>query len=127
MSAAYEVIQLLEDLGHVTDGFVGTEPELPTAELTVTAYDTGGAATENWAGYQDPTIQIRVRAVSYVAGYSKAEQIRDALVTPHGFIFNDWYYSGFWLISDVAHIGRDDRNRELFTVNFRLMREPVET
>lgn len=130
MSAAYNVAQYLESEGLgtlATDLFYGTEPADATAALTVTVYDTGGAATESFEGYQDPTIQIRCRALGYQTGYAKLEAIRDALVSVYGFNYGDWHYTGFWLISDIAKIGRDDRNRELFTLNLRLMREPLGT
>lgn len=125
MSAAYDVAAYLTSLGQGTI-YVGNEPANKSA-LTVTIYDTGGPIGESWAGYQDPTIQIRARALSYPTGYDKLVSIRDALILPRGFTYGGWHYTGFWLISDVAKIGRDDTNRELFTLNLRLMREPSET
>lgn len=130
MSAAFNVAQYLDSLDLATFGsdmFVGSEPPLPAQLLTVTLYDTGGETLDTWAGYDTPTIQIRCRAVSYLDGYNKLRAIRDALILPTEFIFGDWFYTGFWIISDIAKIGNDDRNRELFTLNLRLMREPYST
>lgn len=104
-------------------GFVGTEPTDP--DNCVTVYDTGGAQATADVPLYDPTIQIRVRARNYGAGYSKALELRDALTGPTGFLLDGWHYAGFWIVSDVAKIGRDDNNRELFTVNFRAMRQRV--
>lgn len=124
MSAAHDVSLYVASLGLGTV-YVGAEPANHAATLLTTIYDTGGTPTENWAGYQDLTLQVRATASSYVAGYDRCADIRDALIAPTNADFGDWRYTGFWLISDVAHIGRDDRNRNIFTVNFRLMREPL--
>lgn len=106
-----------------TDIFVGGEPKLP--DTCITAYDTGGTHANADAGLWDTTFQIRVRSHSYLEGYALTEQIRDLLLNPTSRIIEDWYYTGFWLISDIAKIGRDESDRELFTVNFRCMRQKV--
>lgn len=130
MSCAYSIAQYLDslDIGTIgTDLFVGSEPDAPSAEIITTIYDTGGNPGESYAGFQDPTIQVRCCAVSYVEGYDHLQSIKAALIEQTGFIYDDWHFTGVWLISDIAGIGRDDRNREIFTFNLRLMREPVET
>lgn len=127
MSAASDVVSYLASIGVFTagvDAFVGTEPDLPTASLTTTIYDTGGAPTEHWYLYEDPTIQVRVRASSYEVGHAKAEQIRVTLTGIRTLVYDGYHYTGFWIISDIAKIGRDDRDREIFTFNLRIMREP---
>jgi hypothetical protein len=130
MSAAYDIANYLASIGEGTVGtdlFVADEPAAPELALCVTLYDTGGDLGQSYVGYQDPTIQIRCRAISYLTGYAKLEDIRDALVQSFGFDYGDWHYTGFWLISDIASIGRDENRRELLTLNLRLMREPLET
>lgn len=101
--------------------FVGTRPPDPSNAVTV--YDTGGNQANADVPLYDPTIQISVRSVEYFAGYDKASEIRDALILPTSCTLSGWFYTGFWLISDVAKIGRDDNNRELFTFNLRAMRQ----
>lgn len=101
--------------------FVGTRPPEPNNAVTV--YDTGGTQANADGPLYDSTIQVSVRAVEYFPGYSLAMAIRDALMIPTAREIDGWHYTGFWLISDVAKIGRDDNNRELFTVNFRTMRQ----
>jgi hypothetical protein len=105
--------------------FIGKEP--PNPETVITIYDTGGAMGNPDASMFDPVIQIRVRAHSYADAMEKSEQVRDELVLNRSRIIGDFLYTGFWLISDVAGIGRDDNDRELFTTNYRLMREPYIT
>lgn len=101
--------------------FVGTEPTRPDSSITI--YDTGG--TQVVVPLEDPTIQVRIRSHSYTDAYAKAHAIRNALLVPTARILDGWLYTGFWLISDIAKIGRDDNNRELLTINFRLMRQPA--
>lgn len=125
-SPAFDISQYLTNVHSHGTIYVGREPAEATAALLVTIYDTGGEPTENWAGYENPTIQVRASAVSYPDGHNKLSAIRGDLVTPRGFEYDGYQYSGFWLITDVAFIGYDDRNRAIFTVNFRLMREPLE-
>lgn len=100
--------------------YVGTEP--PEPDTCVTLYDTGGDGELAYRGYENPTVQVRVRSFDYAAGYALAVQIRDMLVTERRIVTAEYVYSGFWLVSDVAKIGRDDKNRELFTFNLRIHR-----
>lgn len=105
--------------------YVGEEPVSP--DNVVTFYDTGGPPGNPDANLQNPTIQIRVRSRDYLPGYNKAAELRDLLKLPHDFIFGDWHYSGVFLTTDVAKIGKDGNNRNLFTVNFRIERDPYTT
>ena len=105
--------------------YIGKEPPAPNDCITV--YDTGGAEGNPDGPIYRPTIQVRVRSHDYSNGYNKAEAIRDALILPTAFVLNDRLFVGAWLISDVAKIGTDENDRELFTVNFRLMLEPYTT
>lgn len=128
MSCARDICLFIQSEGFATlgtDMFLGNEPEAQNDALTLTVYDTGGEQGESYVGYQNPTIQIRCRAVVYTTGYAKLVQIRDRLLQTYGFDYSGWHYTGFWLISDIAKIGSDDQNREIFTINFRLMREPI--
>lgn len=111
---------VLQDVSGTTwPSFYGTEPASP--DQCVTLYDTGGLAANPDGPYSDPLIQVRVRSHSYADGYAKAEAVRDALILPTGHVIDGEIFK-FWLTSDVAKIGSDDNNRELFTINFRAMR-----
>lgn len=102
---------------------VGTEPAKP--ETCITLYDTGGGISSADQQMYDPTMQIRVRHKSYLSGYTKASDIRDKLaMQTRDLIVGDWHYSGFFVFTDVAMIGKDDNDRCIFTFNLRLMREP---
>lgn len=104
--------------------FVGEEGATPDNAITV--YDTPGGTMGNPDGQMyDPNIQVRIRSHSYASAYAKGAAIRDLLVLPTSRTVGQWFYTGFWLISDLAKIGKDANNRHLFTVNLRLMREPA--
>lgn len=105
--------------------YIGSEPTTPNDCITL--YDTGGGFANRDAQLSDSAIQIRVRSFSYADGYDQAAAVRDALIDLRGLLRDNWFYTGFWLTMDVAKIGRDDADRELFTVNLRAMRQPVET
>lgn len=105
--------------------YIGKEPLQPDDAVTI--YDTGGPFDNPDGPYYSPTIQVRVRSHSYDDGYTRAEAIRDQLIIPTARVIGGWLYTGFWLLSDVVKIGTDDKNRELFTVNFQSRREAVST
>lgn len=131
MSVAFEIAGYLEGEGVGTLGgtapwsiYVGTEPTKPDSVVTI--YDTGGTPGNPDGPHYDQTFQVRVRTHDYLAGYRKAAQIRGILILPTARTIGDWHYTGIWLTTDIMKIGQDDNNRTLFTVNFRLMREPIQ-
>ena len=103
--------------------FIGGEPSKP--DTCITLYDTGGTSPNQEAELYDPLLQIRVRAHDYGDGYNKAASIRDYLFQLTGATIGNWYYTGFWLVNDIQPIKKDENNRWVFTVNFRLMKQPV--
>lgn len=127
MSLAKDIAEYLIEEG-VTTGwgcYFSTEPPAPDKAITV--YRTGGANDNADGPYYQPTIQIRIRDNSAEVAEVKAEQIRDLLLIPTARIIGDTLVTGFWLITDIQMIGRDDNNRAIYTVNFRLMTQPYTT
>ncbi|MAK86392.1 MAG: hypothetical protein CMK96_05525 [Pseudomonas sp.] len=100
--------------------YVGREPLEP--EDVVTCYDTGGAPGP-LIDLRKPTVQVRLRANSYNAGWQKINAAYEALVQPIAEAAPDVLILGWVPISEVAYIGRDDHDRALFTVNFEVMRD----
>jgi|SRR5688572_8303989 len=132
MSPAQDIRQYLVDEGIGADAgetdfalYFGEEPPKPAN--VVTLYDSGGTMENADEQLFEPSIQVRVRSKTYAEGYNKAAEIRDLLILPTGRIIADWFYIGFWLTSDVVKFGKDAQDRNLFSVNFRLMREPHTT
>lgn len=125
--AGYLAAQGIGALGAATGWgiFIALEP--PSPDTVITVYDTGGMMGNPDSLY-DPTIQVRARGHSYADVYTKLAAVRDLLVVDRtARVIGDWLYTGFWLISDIVKIATDENNREVMTVNFRLMREPTST
>lgn len=104
--------------------YVGREPLEP--ENVVTCYDTGGT-TGPLVDLRHPTVQVRVRSTSYDAGWQKINAAYEALVVPVNTPVTDGTILGWVASGDVAFIGRDDKDRALFTANFELMRDGAST
>lgn len=100
--------------------YAGREPLTP--EDVVTCYDTGGAPGP-LIDFRKPTVQVRVRSDSYDDGWQKVNDAYEALVQPVSVSVTDATILGWVPTSEVAFIGRDERDRALFTVNFEIMRD----
>jgi len=106
-----------------TNLFVGGEPEAPANAVTV--YDTGGFSPhQTVAGtrfVRHPSIQIRVRNSSFVAGAAIAADIREEIEKiVHQLISGRWYLGAFES-GNVTHLGRIDTTAGLahvWTMNF---------
>lgn len=104
--------------------FVSEEPTGPNECITI--YDTGGAIPLSVdIRLYEPTIQVRVRSISYAAGYALQEEIRESIVQPLTLIINDSHYSGLFQQSDIISLGRDQNSRYILTANYRLQRQPL--
>lgn len=124
-SPALDVAQLLATEGI---GTYGTNLHLAkdpggTKELSITVYDTTGGAPNPKFARDFPNIQILVYSPEqdYVTGWSKCEEIKEFLLgTTTQVIGTDCYFA-FNMRSDIHHIGVDQENRFIFTMNFRLI------
>lgn len=113
------------DLVFGTDLFVAAEPK--DKDNVVTIYDTGGFDADPKFALDSPTIQIRVKNNIYKTGYLVCEDIKNQLLYFTKQSINDSEYIGIWQQGDITPIGRDENNRFIFTMNFRLKRIPADT
>jgi hypothetical protein len=107
-----------------TNLFIGREP--PTPNNTVTIYDTGGDRPDLHMDrnerYDRPSIQIRVRNISYEAGWSLINDIKDSL---HGRAHETWngtYYSVIYCYIESTFLDWDNNNRVRFVASFNIQR-----
>ena len=100
--------------------YVGREPLTP--DNVVTCYDTGGAPGP-LNDLRTPTVQVRVRATDYDAAWQKANEAFEALVPTVNQAVTDATILAWSPSGEVAYIGRDDKDRALFTVNFEMLRD----
>ena len=106
-----------------TNLFVGGEPEAPANAVTV--YDTGGFSPhQTLAGtrfVRHPSIQIRVRNSSFVAGEAIAADIREEIEKIVHQTISDRWYMGAFESGGVVHLGRIDTTAgiaHVWTMNF---------
>ena len=104
--------------------FVGREPLAPVS--VITCYDTGGP-TGPLIDLRTPTIQVRVRAAGYDSGWQKINAVCEALMQPYYVAAESAEILGWELTSEPAFIGRDDKDRALFTANFQMLRDGAAT
>ena len=104
--------------------FYPNEPSVP--HECVTIRDTGGQSPEyllDGTTHANPSVQIRVRARDYDAGFAKCKEIEAALGGRAPETANGTPYAGFWQTGSTNHIGADAQERPIFTLNFRLVRQ----
>jgi len=125
---ATDIAALIEELNLGTLGtdlFVNEEPGKPDA--TITVFDSGGVSpdlTFDGENIYYPTVMVRVRGRTdkQAITYDLAESIRDALHGLYQTTVDGTVYLLVQASGDIVRVGRDENNRPMFTVNFRLMR-----
>lgn len=128
MSPAHDIAQKLASGGLGALGgtspfaiFVALEPELP--DSCITLYDTGGEDSDtDEMNIEYPTIQVRVRATSYMSAAGKAREIKTLLMAGE-LVVGNRRYVGFKVTSDIASIGTTERNRHVLVASYRAILE----
>lgn len=125
-SPAQDIASLLQTEGVGTLGstiFYSREPVKDGVLITV--YDIGGADPEPLWLRDYPNIQVRVKGTpnSYDATFSKAQEIKEALVNHDPVVIDTANYTGIWLTSDLVHLSNDESNRPVIVGQYRLIRE----
>lgn len=113
-----------------TNLFIGKEPALPKNCITI--FDTPGypdelllTGSENGNSYQYPSVQIRVRNISYLVGWGIIENIKNALHGRANETWNGSLYSMIKCSSGPALLDWDDNSNVRFIINFDLQRHSV--
>jgi len=101
-----------------TDLFKSRQTESPNNQVVI--YDTGGLEPDRYLPTADPTFQILVRNTSYSAGQSIVDEIVEALHQKENIelVTGGTYFYYIFLFNSPAHIGRDDKGRHEFSINF---------
>lgn len=109
-----------------TNLFLGQEPAAPANVVTI--YDTPGDAPmltmDRTERYDLPAIQIRVRNISYLAGYALIGDIKDEL---HGLAHQAQGGAVYELVrcdQDPFLLDYDETGRPRFVCNFSIQRRP---
>ncbi len=111
-----------------TTGWAIHTGKMPTSpDKVVAAYDSGGSNPWPNRLLDFVMVQFRVRANpgSYGAAYTKAREVKDALLgIPSQDIGGDRWVSVI-MQGDIAFMGYDDKDRPEFSLNFRCIIEPA--
>jgi hypothetical protein len=121
-----EILQEESALGLTlaTNLYIGKEPN-PEPANCVIIFDTYGQTPQlnlTDQGYEYPSIQIRVRNVSYVTGWNMIESIKLLLHGMGQVTYNGAYYSMISCAYGPGLLDWDENSRARFICNFNLQR-----
>lgn len=125
-SPAVDITSLLEDssigLTSGTDLFASIMPDSPDACVSV--YDTGGIEPDIGADLYYPTFQVRIRGSrgDYQTSRNLSESILQFLHKKVVTVAGSAKYLAIFAVTDILFIARDEKDRPLFSINFRTMR-----
>jgi hypothetical protein len=108
--------------------YIGQEPDTaPAPDTIITLYDMGGDPPNPKFLFEEPTVRIRVRGAvqGYAAAYAKCVGIKDALLGLASKTIATTLYVGVFQLSDILFLNTDDKNRPVFSMLFRVAREPA--
>lgn len=101
-------------LSGVANVYVGSQPAAP--DNVVTVYNSGGFPRQLSGSFiEEPTVQILVRNLSYAAGETVCQTVKDAL---HGKSTTNIMV--IQQMGDIQDMGRDNNGRQEFSLNFRM-------
>lgn len=106
-----------------TNLFVGKEPKFPLDCVTI--FDTTGFSpdfTLDKVSSFNPSIQIRVRSISYEAGWAWIESIGTFLHLRAHEVVNGTIYELISIASGPALLDYDDRGNPRFIINLNIIR-----
>jgi hypothetical protein len=118
---------LLNDISSLitteTYKYIGDMPDTPNNLICL--FLTGGYDPEmdlSKNAITRPTLQVRVRDTSYSSGVARCEAIQTLLRGVTNTEINGNYYIEILQQSDILSLGKDDKNRSNFTINFKIRR-----
>lgn len=109
-----------------TDLFISELPASP--DLCISLYDQGSWKPPEVNFDQEyPILQVLVRGTvsGYTTAYELAEDIYDVLHTMKNTTKNSTFYISITAATSIMYIGRDEKNRPLFSTNYHIIRRPV--
>lgn len=106
---------------NATSGWSVVISEMPdTPDTCILISDTGGLPANPRYSYEKPSVQILVRGAKegYLSAYAKMEDIKDALNGLNNEEWNSTRYIQIIATSETIYLGRDDKQRPRFSINF---------
>ena len=106
--------------------YIGDMPDNPDNVLCI--YETGGLEQEvdlNKNVISRPTFMIKVRDTSYINGFARCDAIKSNLNTVTNSTVNSSFYLEILSVGGTNILGKDERERWSFTLNFRVRRRSL--
>jgi len=111
---------LIEEIEGLTavNTFKSYMPDSPGNCICI--YDTGGAEPDKDIPTGDPTFQIMVRNKDYAVGHALIIEIVGLLHQKKNIelVAEATYFYNIMLMGEPGYLGRDDKKRDEFSVNF---------
>ena len=103
-----------------TDIFIGYMADTPNSCIAI--IESGGTEPDPYLPLQEPTFQVLIRNTDFEAGQAKLLAVRNALhqLTATTLVVGGYYFYYILAISEGGHIGRDESQRDMFSINFRV-------
>ncbi len=98
---------------------------LDKSDQCIALYDTGGLTPNPRWALDFPGVTIHVRGKDYLSTYDKAKQVRDVLLGLPSQVINGDNWDGVLQIGETMFLGYDQKDRPMFSLNFRLFLEPA--
>ena len=119
MSLTADIKTLLTGIN--TNIYRNDRPDTPDNLIVI--YNTGGQPALHSVGVKSPslekpTFQVLVRNTSHDTTETQVEAVKDALDGLTKTTINGTLYEVIFLEGDIIHLGKDDRERTQFTINF---------
>lgn len=95
----------------------------PKPDACVTIYITTGLAPDNYAGAVNPSVQFVCRGSTHVEAETLAWRVFHLFNDKQMYHLINLYVLNSYAITSPLHIGRDEENRTLFSVNIRFKLE----
>lgn len=99
-----------------------------TPDRAIAIFDSGGAETANpqWLlDYRTIQVQVRGGPGDYEAAYNMAANVKDALLGLPAQTVGGDRWDGVTMIGDITFMARDENDRPMLSVNFRIIIEPA--
>lgn len=100
--------------------FRGDMPDTP--DNLVCLFQTGGGDPSHSFSareFEEPSFQVMIRNKSFDTAISKAEAVKDALDGQTDLTINGNTYLSIFLQGDILPLGKDAKNRQAVSINFR--------
>ena len=105
--------------GITSDIYLNDMPDTPNNIISI--YNTGGTNSLHaldTISAEQPSFQVRVRHTSNATALGWIDDIKDALDGLVDETINSTVYISIFLSSDVLNLGKDDRERCNYSINF---------